>query len=735
MYRRFLAALIGLSLLLGPSALAQEGVMSDYRQIRQDITGSFPSAGVTPEDDFVCENGTFRMYFSRNSFIFKVEDTRNGYVWSSGRYDETTEDMSDKWRNFARTLVSAEVVHMNTLTTASALPDFDALEVTFETDGLRAVIPLKGVDITVEMSVLLTEAGLRVEMPDEGIVHGGSDYRLLSLMPLPFFGAASQGEGDGYLFIPDGCGALIRFDTVATAATAYEQPIYGVDESMIWVMSENVVTANNATPMQAVRLPVMGIVHGARQNAVLMHVADGAEYASVCASSADMITGFYYTGPKFAYATLYIQPDGTGTGFLMITQAGLPVDAVVDYYLLEGEDAAWTGMARIYRDILFGGGEEPRQQPGDVPVLVNALMAETVKEALGERAAVLTTEEDIRAWYQAYLDQGVSNVVFSLEGLSKGGISRQKAHDFGVSTAVGSAASFGGLSQWIAEQGGTLLLGRDIVGTYRAQASGDSLRYGVYRQYTEQAAGGWLDAKRYFHTAEQTAAMGEALAGAAQAWGGINVAGLGATLLSDYKDGIAKTRRDEMENSSSLLNRLESDTDYLLLQMPNAYAAGYGRGIYDVPLSHSGMIFETDAVPFVQMLYAGQKEMFSARMIPGNNERSLLLRMIAFGTYPQYTFIGRPEPLLEHSNANDLYSAVFDQLFDASLEEYGFINDILSRVRGLAMVDYQVPMPDVVLVTYSDNTQIAVNFSKRTVSVRGISIAPESAAVLADDVQ
>ena len=91
---------------------------------------------------------------------------------------------------------------------------------------------------------------LVVTIPCDEIVHHES-YRLTSISLLRFFGAADSTQS-GYIFVPDGSGALINLNNGKTQMNAWASSIYGSD----WALSA--VTAVNT---ENVYLPVFGIKH------------------------------------------------------------------------------------------------------------------------------------------------------------------------------------------------------------------------------------------------------------------------------------------------------------------------------------------------------------------------------------------------------------------------------------------------------------------------------------------
>ena len=96
----------------------------------------------------------------------------------------------------------------------------------------------------------LEDDGLRVRVPVNGVRFDESTYQLSSLQILPYFGAA-QSMSDGYAFMPDGSGTIIRFeDFYGEAGKAVTGKVYGEDYAFYQISSGH---------QNVFRLPVYGI--------------------------------------------------------------------------------------------------------------------------------------------------------------------------------------------------------------------------------------------------------------------------------------------------------------------------------------------------------------------------------------------------------------------------------------------------------------------------------------------
>ena len=121
---------------------------------------------------------------------------------------------------------------------------------------------------TITLRYVLEGNSLIVSVPFDRIAYNPS-YPITRLGILPFFGAGGL-EDDGYLFVPDGSGAIINFNNSKYTQIASNNPVYGWDEAM----PRNALVTDNRAPF-----PVFGIQKNG--NAVVCIIEEGASYASI----------------------------------------------------------------------------------------------------------------------------------------------------------------------------------------------------------------------------------------------------------------------------------------------------------------------------------------------------------------------------------------------------------------------------------------------------------------------
>src|SRR5690606_3548318 len=98
----------------------------------------------------------------------------------------------------------------------------------------------------------------------------GSKYKLVNISLLPFFGAGDLKE-DGYLFVPDGSGALIYFNNGKSSYRSYNERVYGGEAALD--------LPTKAEVKQAIRLPVFGLKKG--DQAYVAVIAQGEYQAGI----------------------------------------------------------------------------------------------------------------------------------------------------------------------------------------------------------------------------------------------------------------------------------------------------------------------------------------------------------------------------------------------------------------------------------------------------------------------
>ena len=144
---------------------------------------------------------------------------------------------------------------------------------------------------TIPVTYELDGDNLLVWVDPEEVTYDTDDYYLVGIDLLRYFGASMS--DDGYLFVPDGSGALIYFNNGKTTVSSYKASVYGQDATMLcmnWTQSQ-------VDPANTVRMPVYGVKDG--NKAFFAVIEEGDAYASINAEVSGKTTAYNDVYPSF----------------------------------------------------------------------------------------------------------------------------------------------------------------------------------------------------------------------------------------------------------------------------------------------------------------------------------------------------------------------------------------------------------------------------------------------------
>lgn len=704
----------------------------DASVVKADVEGAHPSDVLIEGDRLVCESDTLRLYYNESTSILKVEDRRNGYLWASGQQNEAIESLSARWQGFSHCLASAQFITRSTMTTSELNPDFDSQQTTYLHNGLEIRLSFKRAKLSLLLRITLEDDRLTVEVPDEEIVSEDENMVLSKLYVLPFFGATMANQGAGYLFVPDGSGALIRFGASMTGTGQYTGHIYGSDLSITGIGAGNVSTNETPKPdRESVCIPVFGTVHGSRQNAVLYQVTQGAEYCEIVANPAGNVIDWYWIAPHFLYNEMYNQQDNTNSGFLMVQSESNVVNASFTMTFLAEDEASYVGMAKAYRQELIDTGAlvPSGAKSGDIPLLLDCLMAESESNGLLTSGVVLTKLSDLARWHETLTGAGVHNILYSLRGASKGGYSREDLDDFSLWGKVGSASEL----EQLEALGMQLVWRKDLMTAFDGQLRDNDLAYAINRVFIHDDYYGYLDEEIHFANLEAIQDIVQA-AGEDGLLSSLAVSSLPNRLYGSYKSGASYSRLQAKDTAVSLLGALKAQQDSLLLQAPNGYAFPFATAAYDLPVNHSYLLYETDAVPFLQIVLGGSVDLYARSDTVLRAGDASVLKLIDYNVYPQFTVTAASSSALTKTNSLTQFATHFDSLSDDITAIYNTVNAVLAPVSGALLIDRQVVRDNVAVSTYDNGWSVLVNYSADAYTV-GLVTVPAQSAVSVETAQ
>jgi len=199
----------------------------------------------------------------------------------------------------------------------------------------------------------MDEGDLVVRIPSSGVVSSNEFYSLQNIELMPNFGVIGNSYNDGYLFVPDGAGALIDLNSFNSAYQFYKQPVYDNNRFHdIYRMS---------LIEEKITMPVFGGVYGNGDfQGYLGIIESGEEVAYINAESAPSIDDQVALNKIYPSFDLFQYYDVKIFGEYSIQEESyrsktdkFDVDLIVRYILLDETNANYFSMAKIYQDYLI----------------------------------------------------------------------------------------------------------------------------------------------------------------------------------------------------------------------------------------------------------------------------------------------------------------------------------------------------------------------------------------------
>lgn len=193
----------------------------------------------------------------------------------------------------------------------------------------------------VSLQYVLTEDGVEITLPADSLVYDESLYVVNYISCLPYLGTGRIEEG-GYLFYPDGSGAIIEFEDFATSNITLSAPIYGADHAYYNVTGQH---------QESIALPVYGTV----EKEHLYYFDDPYSDQPAYCTEADFLSGSYEftyenigNDAKPVFVTTY--PNGMTREVTQYYLGGKWQDLTKDNY-----SRAKTTVSEIYETSFTGG--------------------------------------------------------------------------------------------------------------------------------------------------------------------------------------------------------------------------------------------------------------------------------------------------------------------------------------------------------------------------------------------
>ena len=685
-----------------------------------DLTLATSPYTLNPEQTII-DTELGMVYLDQSSLAFMVQN-ENGYVFSS-TIDYETSGLSPNWQRRVRSGIHIYSYNTNNPNNARTeefiLSENTSKSVQIIDNGFESTITFGISRIRLTVRVQFLTEGIFIEIPNDSIVESGN-HKIGSIYVYPYLGAVKGDTTPGYMFIPDGVGALIRYQDASTTRQ-YTKEFYNPNFSFNMETDLNRMTAEGT----ALYAPVFGIVHGIDQNAIFATIESGAENGILTINFAGTLTPYNAIFTEFIYRRIYNQPVDKANRFIQIMQEKRnPVDIKIRYQLLTNENANYVGMAKAYRNQLIEQNQLIKQTAtrDNSPLKLESIGLVKNEGLLFAETNVMTSLKSLTSIVKS-LNSEIDEIIVAYQGFTKSGATWDGPVYEGLSNRIGGAKDIERLK---AEVGELYFVTESLKASSR---SGD---YQSFRDLAKKINEQTYRFQEYDHSryllkhSKVTSSFNQTLKSVSRyAVDGLAMSSIGNTLYADYGTGVSLS--ESMRIFQDLLKGVEKK---IALYDAYAYMWGTMNAYFDVPMYSSQYLSFSDTVPFIPIVLNGYMDLYGANANFYDYARDQLLRSIDYGINISFMVTEASSKKLQDTGLSGIYTSRFTDLKPAILTYYMFVNDALKHVQNQAIVDRTVLQTGVVKVVYENQTEIYINYLNQSVVVEGRTIEQKHFVVI-----
>ena len=575
----------------------------------------------------------------------------------------------------------------------------------------------------IALEAFLENGDLVVRLPGDEMKTGNDFYQLYRVAVLPSLGAESYDkERDGYFLIPDGAGALMRFNTYAATVPEYVRPFLDNDYySDYYYMPDY---------SQELLTPVFGILNGGEtpEKGLMAIIEGGIETANLhCALASPSGSGtnrLYASFDVMDYSRVKIYGAYADNGATYLSSSG-HIDA--NYclrYRPYGTGVTYFDLAMDYRDYLAKAfGKEIAKPEGPrtyLEFIGGVTLADRFLGVPYERTHSMTTTDDL---------------LHILNELPDGSVAVQ--YDGGFNGGILSGLNDG--AKWVKQNGSQpgsrvvvdVLSGKtDLplfwqVNLSRVYSNGRSYvpYFHALRDFSNQAAeiysyspattmlnGRWDPIRSYTRVSPKYLPyLAERLNAEASPMTSFAIGDLAHDFFLDYR---YQAIIDPVQARALVKDALGKLSGPLSLHDPAADLAPLGQWAVDVSRDSSEYASFYATVPFKQLALSGLTQIAGEDVnLTSRSLEDALLTAAELGTSVKYTVTAQNPYVFKSSHFEYLYAvnwADWQAEINDAIEKTTALRE---QLGGKAIENHRMLSPQVFETTYEGGVKVTVNYS------------------------
>lgn len=589
-------------------------------------------------------------------------------------------------------------------------------------------------DIALELTI--ENGNFVARIPADAVVSENEYYTLQNIQILPNFSkVASADVNDGYLFVPDGAGALMKMNTYSPKIADYIRGFY--DNDFYETMYEK------PKYTEELRMPVFGLMclDGTDGRFGFMGVVEnGAELGYVEANlAADGIGNgrlfnkifTSYDVSKYQWVPIF-GPYAENTSTYLVLDEQTKTDYIVRYFMY-GEDVSYFNMARDYNKYLVSTSDG-RLKEDSVYMDGAELYLDVIGTlSLNERILGIPYEDrysmtTYKQLAQIIKEQSEKNLTISYKGVFDGGMYNRIMRTGKLVGENGSKKDLNELQKVADENNATLYMGTCFSKVYDAgSVYTESIHAVNGRDKSTLEIYGFNDAtgKMTKQSNRYTIVDPRYIVDTVQDFTKKSKSTYNYYLediTNRYLANFGKSYVSPDEANRLVNEAIESlpDESLLALEDPNADKIKYGAVATDVARVSSEYDSFYTTIPFRQLVMNGIIKYTTGNV--NNNATTtklFVMNAVETGALPKFTVSYSSVDVLKESFYSYYYSIGYDAVKNDMEYVYTECKRAAEKIGEMKIKDHKMLSKDVFLTIYENGTEVVTNYSALEYEYKG----------------
>lgn len=578
-------------------------------------------------------------------------------------------------------------------------------------------------------------------VPTQQMVSGNSYYTIQNIKVLPNFGAAASKEyEDGYILVPDGAGALFKFNTFNMAVPDYIRPVYNNNSLADYYFAPEYG--------EELMMPVFGMTYGTMENAshgFLGIIEKGAEtsyinvkLASTAKDSASSYNKAYASFDAAQYSNVKVYgPYSDNKASYLVDTGVLDVDYTIRYKLFPG-NVSYFDMAKTYQEYLMKQGNITKlSYPDKAKVYMDFLgTISLTKRFLGipyQSSYSMTTYKELSDIIKDLPDV---NMALQYTGFFNGGFENKLNNRAELTSANGSKEELKELRNLAGERKADMFF---VVSLSKVYDKGNGFRaktHAVYdysnspaTMYRYLPSLGILDGftgfdVNYFYLLSPRYIDGvvNKFLESAKGYDKLAISDLAHYNMADYRFKKKVSVYEAGRIAEDSLKKL-SESHELSLENPMMKNVLYGSYAEDISRESSDYASFYITIPFRQLVMNGLVQVTTENVnMSSENPAYYVLQSVELGVYPKFTLSAKSDDILQETAYSYYYATEYQKQKDTIQKVYSQCKNAWEKIGTMEITGHKILSDNVFCTEYASGARVITNYNLHSVVVDGSEI-------------